>query len=277
LVACVLFLALRERLKVKDFSDVASDAKDCRIIRGLMQKIFVNFYLRFSLAVFIACCISVGCMQTETTGNKVEVSQSVETFEDIKDEALGLPRIVVLGDSLTAGYGLYPEEAFPARLQQRLQLSGYQFEVVNAGVSGDTTAGGLRRLHWALEGDVRILIVALGGNDGLRGLPVEQMKDNLSEIVTIAASQGIKVLLAGMRAPPNFGSDYTKRFYEVFLELHEENDLLFVPFLLEGVARVPELNQMDGIHPNSKGADRVAAYLWSFLATMLPVVEVSVH
>ena len=242
-----------------------------------MQKVFINCSFRWSLIVLIVYSFSIGCMLLETNENRTETSQSIATSESIKDETLSLPRIVVLGDSLTAGYGLYPEEAFPAKLQQRLQLAGHQFEVINAGVSGDTTAGALRRLDWALEGDVRILIVALGGNDGLRGLPVKQMKENLSGIITSATSRGIRVLLAGMRAPPNFGLDYTKQFYEVFLELNEENDILFVPFLLEGVARVPELNQMDGIHPNPEGADRVAAYLWTSLVAMLPTVEVSVN
>ena len=179
------------------------------------------------------------------------------------------PRVIAFGDSLTAGLGLSLEEAYPARLQERLTAAGYGLQVVNAGVSGETTAGGLRRLDWALEGDVRVLILALGGNDGLRGLPVEQMKDNLSRTIAAARARGAQVLLAGMEAPPNFGEAYTNEFRRVFAELAAEHEIVFVPFLLEGVAGVPTLNQPDGIHPNAEGADRVAAHVWSVLETML--------
>ncbi len=180
------------------------------------------------------------------------------------------PRVVILGDSLTAGLGLAAEDAYPARLQARVDAAGWPLEVVPMGVSGDTTAGGLRRLDWALEGDdVRVLVVALGGNDALRGLPVEQMRDNLERIVDRALGRGIRVVLAGMEAPPNFGASYTSNFREVFRALAESRDVTFVPFLLEGVAGVPALNQADGIHPNEAGAARVAEHLWPSLAPLL--------
>ncbi len=179
------------------------------------------------------------------------------------------PRIVVLGDSLTAGLGLPASEAYPARLQERVDRGRWSFEVVGAAVSGDTTAGGLRRLAWALEGDVRLLVVALGGNDALRGLPVEQMRDNLEAIVDETIGRGIHVLLAGMEAPPNFGRAYASTFRNVFRDLAASRDLTFVPFLLEGVAGVPALNQADGIHPNAEGAERVAAHLWRALEPLL--------
>ena len=179
------------------------------------------------------------------------------------------PRIVVLGDSLTAGLGGSPDEAYPARLQARLDAAAYNFEVIAAGESGGTTAGGLRRLEWALDGDVRILVVALGGNDGLRGLPVEQMKANLSAIVRHATERGVRVLLTGMEAPPNFGTAYTEEFRQVFHEVAAEHNLAFVPFLLEGVAGVAKLNQSDRIHPNAEGAERVAAHLWPALEPLL--------
>jgi acyl-CoA thioesterase-1 len=134
---------------------------------------------------------------------------------------------------------------------------------------GDTTAGGRRRLTWALEGDVRLLVVALGGNDALRGLPVEQMRDNLAAIVDDAARRGVRVLLAGMEAPPNFGPAYASSFRNVFRKLAATRDLSYVPFLLEGVAGVPELNQADGIHPNTEGAERVAAHLWLAIEPLL--------
>lgn len=181
----------------------------------------------------------------------------------------GRPRVVTLGDSLTAGYGLSIDEAFPARLQARLAAQGYPFEVINAGVSGDTSAGGLRRLDWALEGDVRILILALGGNDGLRGISVDEMKRNLATIIERAQERQIAVLLAGMEAPPNFGPAYTTAFRQAFRDLAREYRLAFVPFFLDAVAGVPALNQADGIHPNAEGAGRVAENLWPALKPML--------
>src|SRR5438876_7385894 len=130
--------------------------------------------------------------------------------------AVARPRIVTLGDSLTAGLGLSPNQAYPALLQQRLTAEGFNFEVVNAGVSGDTSAGGLARLDWALTGDVRVLIVALGGNDGLRGLPASELQANLAQIIERAQARGITVILAGMEAPPNYGRDYIVSFHKVF-------------------------------------------------------------
>jgi acyl-CoA thioesterase-1 len=179
------------------------------------------------------------------------------------------PRVVALGDSLTAGLGLPPEQAYPALLQRKLNEDGSGLEVVNAGVSGDTSADGLRRANWALEGDVRLLILALGANDGLRGLPVNQMKENLQAIVHRAKQRGIPVLLVGMEAPPNYGEQYARAFRQVFQDLARENGLRFVPFLLEGVAGVPDLNQADGIHPSSAGAARVADHLWPDVKTMI--------
>ena len=179
------------------------------------------------------------------------------------------PRIVALGDSLTAGLGVPRDEAYPAVLQRKLQEAGSALEVVNAGVSGDTTADGLRRANWALEGDVRLLIVALGANDGLRGLPPSQMKANLQSIIHRARQRAIPVLLVGMEAPPNYGEQYAASFRQVFQDLARENKVTFVPFLLEGVAGVPDLNQADGIHPTSAGAARIADHLWPAVKTMI--------
>jgi acyl-CoA thioesterase-1 len=176
---------------------------------------------------------------------------------------------VALGDSLTAGYGIGLDEAYPALLQDRLDSEGYEFEVVNAGVSGDTAAGASRRLDWVLDGDVRILIVALGGNDGLRGLPVTEMKRHLSTIIERAGQRGIAVLLAGMEAPPNLGESYAVRFREAFRELAGEHDVVFFPFLLQGVAGSASLNQPDGIHPNAEGSRIIAEHLWEYLQPML--------
>ena len=179
------------------------------------------------------------------------------------------PRIVALGDSLTAGLGLTPDEAYPALLQKRLDREGFAYEVVNAGVSGDTSAGGLRRVDWALDGDVKILIVALGGNDALRGLPVEQLRQNLSEIVERARQREIKVVLAGMEAPPNFGAAYTAAFRDVYRDVARRYDTVLLPFLLDGVAGLSDMNQNDGIHPTAAGARKVADNIWVALQPLL--------
>jgi acyl-CoA thioesterase-1 len=179
------------------------------------------------------------------------------------------PKVVALGDSLTAGLGLAPAEAYPALLQKKIDDAGLGFEVVNAGVSGDTSAGGVRRLDWVLQGDARVLIVALGANDGLRGLPVERMKDNLETIISRAKARDIQVILAGMEAPPNFGPEYTGEFRVAFRDLAREHGVVFVPFLLDKVAGQSQLNQGDGIHPNAQGAAILADTVWAALQPML--------
>jgi acyl-CoA thioesterase-1 len=175
------------------------------------------------------------------------------------------PKIVILGDSLTAGLGLRADQAYPTLLQRRLTDEGLNYEVVNAGVSGDTSAGGLSRLDWALQGDVRVLLVALGGNDGLRGLPVEELHKNLASIIERAQARGIRVILAGMEAPPNYGNDYIVAFRKVYPALAREYHVALVPFLLQGVAGSEVLNQADGIHPTAAGARIVADNVWSVL------------
>jgi acyl-CoA thioesterase-1 len=175
----------------------------------------------------------------------------------------------VLGDSLTAGLGIPMTAAYPALLGQQLKERGYSWEVVNAGVSGDTSGDGRQRVGWALEGDVRLLILALGANDGLRGLPVGQMRQNLQVIIDRARQRAIPVLLVGMEAPPNYGERYTNEFRQVFADLARQNKVEFVPFLLEGVAGVPGLNQEDGLHPTSAGAARIAEHLWPTVEKML--------
>ena len=179
------------------------------------------------------------------------------------------PRIVFLGDSLTAGYGLEKSQAVPAIIQARLEKERYPFEVVNAGVSGDTSAGGLSRLEWSLSGDVRILVVELGANDGLRGLPVAAMRRNLEEIITRAKARGIAVLLVGMEALPNYGASYTSEFRDTFPALAKAHKIALMPFFLDGVAGNPALNISDGMHPNPAGAVIVANNLWRTLEPLL--------
>lgn len=183
------------------------------------------------------------------------------------------PRIVFLGDSLTAGLGLPREQSVPSLIQARLDMEGYSYEVVNAGVSGDTSAGGLRRLEWALEGDVDVLVVELGANDGLRGLPVAQMKQNLDQIVARAKERGIAVILTGMEAPPNYGAPYTSEFRRAFREVADTHDVVFVPFFLEGVAGIARLNNADGMHPNAAGADIIQETIWRVLEPVLDKLD----
>ena len=183
--------------------------------------------------------------------------------------AATLPRIVFLGDSLTAGYGLAKEQSVPSLIQARLNEEGYAYEVVNAGVSGDTSAGGLSRLDWSLAGDVDVLVIELGANDGLRGLPVGNLKRNLAQIITRAKQRGIKVVLTGMEAPPNYGAAYTAEFRQTYQDLAREHDVAFVPFYLEGVAGIPSLNIADGIHPNAEGARIIERSLWRTIEPLL--------
>jgi len=179
--------------------------------------------------------------------------------------AVSWTRVVFLGDSLTAGYGLSAAESYPSLLRQRLRSRGLDADVVNAGVSGDTSAGGLSRLEWALDGDVRVLVVALGGNDALRGLSTEELRRNLAAIIERARARNITVVLAGMEAPPNLGRAYTSAFRQVYRDLAAEYGVELIPFLLEGVAGRPALNQADLIHPNAEGAARVADLVWPYV------------
>jgi acyl-CoA thioesterase I len=177
--------------------------------------------------------------------------------------------IVALGDSLTAGLGVAPDEAYPARLEQRLRREGYPYRVINAGVSGDTTAGGLRRVDWVLRSGPEITIVALGANDGLRGQSPQAMRANLEAIVARLQTAGARVLLAGMRLPPNYGAEYTTQFEAVFPAVARSAKIALVPFLLDGVAADPRLNQPDGIHPTAAGHQMIADHLWPYLRPLL--------
>jgi acyl-CoA thioesterase I len=177
--------------------------------------------------------------------------------------------IVALGDSLTAGLGVAADEAYPARLEARLQREGYAYRVVNAGVSGDTTAGGLRRVDWVMRAKPEIVIVALGANDGLRAQSPQAMRDNLAAIVNRLQAAGARVLLAGMRLPPNYGAEYTKEFQAVFPDVARSARVAFMPFLLDGVAADPRLNQPDGIHPTPAGQQVIADRLWPYLRPLL--------
>ncbi|MDT7042714.1 arylesterase [Candidatus Nitronereus thalassa] len=181
----------------------------------------------------------------------------------------GFPRIVALGDSLTAGLGVSPDQSYPSKLQERLEQAGFHYRVINAGVSGDTTAGGLRRLDWVLKSQPRIVIVELGANDALRGHPLGTTYSNLQEIITRLREANTQVVLAGMKIPPNYGLDYTRGFEAIFERLAREYDVTLIPFLLEGVAAKPGLNQADGIHPTAAGYEIVADTVMEALVPLL--------
>ena len=180
-------------------------------------------------------------------------------------------KIVFLGDSLTAGFGLLSEQAYPAQIEKLFIAEGYdEVDIINAGISGDTTAGGLRRVEGVLEPGVKVLVVALGGNDALRGLTTRDTHDNLLQIIQTARAKGVQVLLCGMEAPTNLGDDYRKNFRDLFTQLlSESRGIAFVPFLLEGVAANPALNLADGIHPNAEGARIIAQTLYPKLRTIV--------
>ena len=179
--------------------------------------------------------------------------------------------ILFFGDSITAGYGLDPEQAFPARIQERADSLGLPVETVNAGVSGETTAGGLRRVDWILQRPFDIFVLGLGGNDGLRGLDPGHTRENLQKIMDKVRDQNprVKIVLAGMEAPPNMGDDYTRQFRKVFQDLADANDVVFMPFLLEDVAGIPERNMSDGIHPTAEGHRIIAGNVWKVLEPLL--------
>jgi acyl-CoA thioesterase-1 len=181
------------------------------------------------------------------------------------------PAVLVLGDSLAAGLGVDPSEAYPALLQKKIDAAGLNFTIINGGVSGDTSAGGLRRLPWYLGRKIDVLFLELGANDGLRGVPPAATRANLQAIIDAAktACPGIKIVIAGMRLPPNLGQDYTDAFEKIFPALARENHAALVPFLLEGVGGKPELNAPDQIHPTAEGHKIVAENVWKILKPAL--------
>jgi acyl-CoA thioesterase-1 len=183
----------------------------------------------------------------------------------------GRGRIVFIGTSLTAGLGLDPDQVFPALIQRKIDAEGLPFEAVNAGVSGETSAGARRRVDWLLRQPAAVVVIETGANDGLRGLEVDSLRSNIQAIIDGARRQSPRpaIVLLGMRAPPNLGSSYSRRFQRVFPELARENGLPLVPFLLDGVAGRPSLNQSDMIHPTAEGQRRMAETVWEVLEPLL--------
>lgn len=208
----------------------------------------------------------VGCSQTESTTEQIEAGQeNVVGDQPAKKEETKV--ILFFGNSLTAGYGLEPQQAFPALIQQRLDSLNLPYKVVNAGVSGETTAGGKSRIDWLLKKPVDIFVLELGANDGLRGIDPESTYRNLKTIIekVRAKNPEVEIVLAGMQLPPSMGQQYTREFGEVFTRLQKDENVILIPFLLEGVGGNPELNQNDGIHPTEEGQKILAENVWDAL------------
>ncbi|MGB3149219.1 MAG: arylesterase, partial [Maribacter sp.] len=206
--------------------------------------------------------------ETEAVTEKGIPVSNTEIAEDTKV-------ILFFGNSLTAAYGLDTKEGFPNRIQQRLDSIGLQYTVINSGLSGETTSGGLNRLDWVLNQEVDIFVLELGANDGLRGIPLKETKNNLQAMIDLvrAKNSDTKIILAGMQIPPNMGQSYTTEFRNIFPNLAEKNDIFLIPFLLEGVAGIPDLNLEDGIHPTAEGQKIVAQNVWEVLKEVVQPVE----
>ena len=183
--------------------------------------------------------------------------------------------VLFLGDSITAGYGVDPSEAYPAIIQNKIDAKGWRFRVINAGQSGDTSAGGLNRLDWLLKNRIDVLVLELGANDGLRGLPVENTKKNLQAVIdrTRKRYPQVKIIIAGMKLPPNWGGDYSRRFEAMFSELAKKNRTALIPFVLEGVGGMRNLNLSDAIHPTPEGHKMVAANVWKVLEPVIKSLD----
>ena len=232
-----------------------------------------NSIMRLSLFAFpllaaatLAAC--GGASRGDASSNQALAPNAQPTAAQAPGETL--PKIVAFGDSLTAGYGLSPQESYPTLLQKMIDADGFRYEVVNAGESGGTSAGGVRRIDWSLDaGNVRFVILELGANDFLRGQPVAETRKNLADIIERSKSRGARVLLAGLYTASDASNDYERQVDEVYRSLAKEQSVTLIPFFLEGVAGRAELNQQDGVHPNAEGTRLVAATVYRYLKPML--------
>jgi acyl-CoA thioesterase-1 len=243
-----------------------------------------TFAQRFISIIVIATGSLAGCEQDleRSNANSTSSMPSVEIATATSSPTAGRngttperrsreeqPTIVAFGNSLTAGFGVAPEESYPAQLQRRLDEAGYRYRVVNAGVSGETTAGGLRRVDWVLKSRPRIVILELGANDGLRGFDPAQIRSNLEQIIEKLKAADVQVILAGMKLPPNYGVEYTSRFVAIYPQLARKHQLTYMPFFLEGVGAQPTLNQSDGIHPTGAGYRIIVDHMLPVLTPLL--------
>jgi acyl-CoA thioesterase I len=244
--------------------------KEAQIVSRNYTCAIMKKVLLFSIVLSIFALVSCGGGGNSSRREEASSTERAPSAQPNNAVRGNRPKIVAFGDSLTAGYNLPSSQSYPSLLQQKLDRDGHNYEVVNAGVSGDTSAGGLRRIDWALEaGEVRIVILELGANDILRGQPVSEMKRNLSQIIERAKSRGAQVLLAGMYAPTNTGTEYQRQVRDAFQELAREHNVAFIPFFLERVAGIESLNQADRVHPNPEGTAIVADTVYTALQPML--------
>lgn len=221
------------------------------------------------LTIFLSFLLLISCGESAKKEENRPAEETAET--DLPQENNEEKTILFFGTSLTAGLGLEPEQAYPAVIQQKLDSLELDYEVVNAGLSGETTASGKNRINWVLNQEVDVFVLELGANDGLRGVPLKETRKNLREIIEIVREKNpdTRIILAGMQIPPNMGEEYTSEFRNIFPELAEEYELEIIPFLLEDVAGIPELNQQDGIHPTAEGQEIMAENVWEVLGSEL--------
>ncbi len=224
---------------------------------------------------FLWMLVLVGCGENPEK-KKNESDSGTSNISENEMIASDTKTILFYGNSLTAAYGLDPKEGFPNLIQHRLDSLGLNYKVINSGLSGETTSGGLNRLDWVLNQPVDVFVLELGANDGLRGIPLSESMNNLQKMIDMVKekNEDTQIILAGMQIPPNMGADYTTQFREMYPSLAEANDILLIPFLLEGVAGIPSLNQEDGIHPTAEAQKIVMENVWDTLSpVVLPPVE----
>ncbi len=220
------------------------------------------------LFIFVNLLLLTSCKDNQKKETEIETSTvAKDSVEKKGDSSI----ILLFGDSLTAGLGVDPNEAFSALLQSKIDSLNLDYKVVNAGLSGETTASGVNRLNWVLNQDVKVIVIELGANDGLRGVPLDETEKNLQKMIDMVRTKdpNIKIVLAGMQIPPNMGEAYTTKFKNIFPELAKKNNVYLIPFILENVGGVPKLNQPDGIHPTAQGHKIVAQNVWAILGKVI--------
>lgn len=239
----------------------------------MLKETYPRFYnpitmSKFNIYLVIMALIIAGCngkqqssAESDTDSTKSSATANAETMKTI----------LFFGNSLTAGYGLEAEESFPALIQNKIDSLGLPYKTINAGLSGETSAGGKARIDWLLKQKIDVFVLELGANDGLRGIPVTETQKNLQDIIDQVKAKypKVKLVLAGMQVPPNMGSKYASDFRQIFTQLAEKNDMILVPFLLDKVAGIEELNQSDGIHPTAEGQIILAENIWQVMEDIL--------
>ena len=225
---------------------------------------FLKFRYFFMLLLLICCKENAPKESNDEAQTETEQITETKVTTDGKT-------ILFFGNSLTAGYGLDAEESFPALIQDRLDSLGLNYAAINSGVSGETTSGGLNRLNWVLNQKVDVFVLELGANDGLRGIPLRETRENLQSIIDLVREKNpdTEIILAGMQIPPNMGQAYTSEFKKIYPDLAEENEVRLIPFILDGVAGIPDLNLPDGIHPTAEGQKIVRENIWKVLKDVL--------